>query len=115
MPAVGRVAPRQRQRSDKAASAACQLRAVTHHGVPSSFNDKRGVRVAQADDLFCDRHFFLFHDPSFADVGGLFQSRQILSNEAQGFSDHQTATRWQIGAALQVPANQLQIAQQTFA
>src|ERR1700675_5052361 len=37
---------------------ACQLRAVTHLGIPSSFNDKRGVGVAQADDLFCHRHFF---------------------------------------------------------
>src|SRR6202521_6264580 len=47
---VGRVAQRQHQRGDKAAPAACQLRPVTHYGVPSSFNDKRGVRVAQADD-----------------------------------------------------------------
>ena len=82
VPTVGCVAPRQHQRGDKSAPAARQLRAVTHHGVPSSFNDKRGVRVAQADDLFCDRHFLLGHDPSFADVGGLFQSGQILSDKA---------------------------------
>src|SRR5271165_6287327 len=112
---VGRVAQRQHQCGDKATSAACQLRAVTHHRVPSSFNDKRGVGVAQADDLFCHRHFLLLHDPSFADVGSLFQSCQILSDEAQGFLAPQTPTRCQIGAALQLPANRLQIAQQTFA
>src|SRR6202043_848297 len=74
----------------KAAPAASQLRAVPHHGVPSSFNDKRGVRVAQTDDLFCHRHFFLLHDSSFANVGGLFQSCQILSDEAQSFFALQT-------------------------
>jgi hypothetical protein len=108
--AVGRVAPRQHQRGDKAPPAARQLRAVTHQGVPSSLNDKRGVRVAEADDLFCDRHFLLLHDPSFADVGGLFQSCQIIGDEAQGLFAHETPTRWQIGAAIQVPANRLQIA-----
>jgi hypothetical protein len=60
-------------------------------------------------------HFSLFQDRSLADLGGLFQGRQILSNEAQGFFGHQTPTRWQIGAALQVPVNQLQITQQPFA
>jgi hypothetical protein len=53
-----------------------------------------------ADDLFCDRHFLLLHDPSFSDVGGLFQSCQIIGDEAQGFFAHETPTRWQVGAAL---------------
>ena len=91
------------------------IAAGTHHGVPASFNDERGVRVAQADNLFCHRHFLLLQDASFADVGGLFQSCQIFSDETQDFLAHQTPTRWQIDTALQVPANRLQIAQQTFA
>src|SRR5258707_8193638 len=60
----------------------------------------RGVRVAQADDFLCHRHFLLLHDASFADVGGLFQSCQIIGDEAQDFLAHQTPTRWQIDAAL---------------
>jgi hypothetical protein len=47
--------------------------------------------------------------------GGLIQSPQIIGNKAQGFFAQQTPTRWQIATALQVPANQLQIPQQTFA
>jgi hypothetical protein len=43
---------------------------------------QEGVRVAQADNLFCRRHFLLLHEPSFADVGGLFQSCQIFRDEA---------------------------------
>jgi hypothetical protein len=45
----------------------------------------------------------------------LFQSCQIIGDETQGFFAHQTPTRWRIGATLWVPANRLQIAQQTFA
>src|SRR4029077_10287505 len=45
----------------------------------------------------------------------LFQSRQILSDEAQGLLPLQSPTRWQIGAPLKVAANRFQIAQQTFA
>jgi DNA-binding LacI/PurR family transcriptional regulator len=59
--AVSGVAPRQHQCGNKAAPTACQLRPVTHHRVPPPFNDKRGVRIAQADDHFCDRHFLLRH------------------------------------------------------
>src|SRR6516225_441395 len=91
------------------------LRPVTHHCVPASFNDERGVRVAQADNLFCHWHFLLLHDASFANVGGLFESRYILRDEAQGLLPLQSPTRWQIGAPLKVAANRLQIAQQTFA
>src|ERR1700745_3368571 len=64
--AVGCIATRQHKRRDKTASTACQLWPVTHHGIPPSFNDERGVRVAQADNLFCHRHFLLLHDASFA-------------------------------------------------
>jgi hypothetical protein len=39
---------RRLERGDNATPAACQLRAVTQHGVPSSFNDKRGVGVPPA-------------------------------------------------------------------
>jgi hypothetical protein len=35
------------------------LWAIAHYGVPSSFDDERGIRVTQADDLFCHRHFLL--------------------------------------------------------
>jgi hypothetical protein len=90
------------------------LRFKSNHP-PLTNKRKEAPRVAEADDLFCHRHFLLLHDPSFADVGSLFQSCHIIGDDPQGFFGHQTPTRWQIDAGFQVPARRLQIAQQTFA
>ncbi len=60
----------------------------------------RDLALVRRNLSFLRPHFLLRHDPSFANVGGLVQSRQIIGNKAQGFFAQQTPTRWQIATAL---------------
>jgi hypothetical protein len=53
-------------------------------------SNKEWQREANSKFKALKVHFLLLHDASFADVGSLFQSCQILSDEAQGFLAPQT-------------------------